>query len=72
MAIVVTRLWAEWFWVRFLMVQEIFVFSKMCRLPVVPPSLLFSACWLFFPGGYSSWGMEQATHLHPLSGLRVI
>jgi hypothetical protein len=35
MAVVVTRLWAEWFWVQFLMVQEIFIF-KMCGLPVVP------------------------------------
>jgi len=36
MAVVVTRLWAGWFWVQFLMVQEIFIFSKMCGLPVVP------------------------------------
>jgi len=36
MAVVVTGLWAGWFWVLFLMVQEIFILSKMCRLPVVP------------------------------------
>ena len=40
MAVVVTGLWAGQFWVLFLMVQEIFILSKMCRLPValtLPP-----------------------------------